>query len=167
MRVLLALLAIALLVAGCGGTEDVVPEGPPPPEPAVTTSSEPPANTSYARRLNKLCEGVLAAHAKVGVSEGQDDLVADLAKTNVIDHHFVSDVAALEPSKAEIRDATRLLHLYEAMVDIQDSAYVHLKATGSAGYFQYMSTALEVRGRAERLARNLGAPACAIRPVTR
>jgi hypothetical protein len=167
VRALLVLFAVALLSGCSGGDDEATPEGPPPPGPALTMSSERVGSSTYARRLNRLCEGVLAAHAEVGSSASPDELAADLTRTNVIDHRFVRDVGKLRPSKAEARRAARLLHLYAAMVDIQDSAYVHLKASGSTGYFQYMSTALEVRGKAERLARNLGAPACGIRPITR
>ena len=168
MRALVALLAVAL-VSGCSdGSDDPSAEGSAPPlEPAATTRLEPVGRSPYARTLNKLCLRANAAHEQVGAATSPDELASKLPRSNVIDHRFVRDVGKLRPSRAEARRAARLLHLYTAMVDIQDSAYVHLKASGSTGYFQYMSTALEVRGDAERLASTLGAPACSERPVTR
>lgn len=157
----LALVAVACSGAktGSGGSDDASRQA------ATTTTAV--AQSAYARRLDALCRRALAAHAGVGSATTTEELVATLPRANAIDNRFVRAVGKLKPAKREARRAGRLLYLYTAMADIQDTAYVQLKASGSNGYFQYMSTALEVRGQAEKLARSLGAPTCAKRPVTR
>jgi hypothetical protein len=76
------------------------------------------------------------------------------------------DLTALKPkpAPAEQRRAGRLVYLYAAASDIQDTALVHLTADNPNGFFQYMEQSLAARRQAEQVARQIGAPACAVRP---
>lgn len=167
---LLSVLLAAAALAGCGGSEgtaDAPPEQPPeltlPPQPATVSVS---AKTPYTRALEQLCIRTLREHEQVGRATSPEQLKKTLPRTAAIDRRFLRDLAALKPkpAPAERRRAGRLVYLYAAASDIQDTALVHLTADNPNGFFQYMEQSLAARRQAEQVARQIGAPACAVRP---
>ena len=167
---LLSALLAAAALAGCGGSEgsaDAPPEQPPeltlPPRPATVSVS---AKTPYTRALEQLCIRALREHEQVGRATSPEQLKKTLPRTAGIDRRFLRDLAALKPkpAPAERRRAGRLVYLFAAASDIQDTALVHLTADNPNGFFQYMEQSLAARRQAEQVARQIGAPACAVRP---
>jgi len=162
MRRLLLLVCVLALPA-CGGGDSST--SPPTTTRATTTAAV--GTTAYARGLQRLCVRALAAHAAIGSAADPDELLRTLPRANAVDDRLLAGVRKLRPSPAEAKRAGRFLYYVAAMSDIQDSALGQLKAGNTNGYFQYMDSALSARGKAEQLARGLGAPACARRPVNR
>jgi hypothetical protein len=172
VRALAVLGLIAWFAAGCGGSSpdgSADPVQPPaltqPPQPAVVRVT---AETPYTRALERLCVRTVRAHERVGPSRTTEQLERNLPQSAAIDRRFVRDLSALRPRPAtsEKRQAGRLLYLFAAASDIQDSALVHLKADNVNGFFQFMEQSLAARRQAEAVARRLGAPACAVRPFS-
>jgi hypothetical protein len=165
-------LAAALLVAGCGGSESA--DAPPvqPEElarPALPARVQITARTPHTRALEKLCIRRLRAQEAVGRVQTPEELERTLPTTASIDRRFVRDLQALRPrpAVAEAARAGRLLVLFTARTDMQDTALVHLRAGNVNGFFEFMDRSVTTRRQAERAARELGAPACAARPFDR
>jgi hypothetical protein len=160
--------ALALGAAGCSGSDPEPDAEPPPVQPptgATTTAPiPPPADTAYAHDLDRLCRRMLAAHAKVGRSTTTEELAQHFPKTAAIDRRFARDILAVAPPKGRESEAGRLAGLFTAISRSQDTALGFLQTNSINGYFQHMEAALETRRQAERLARRLGVPACAVRP---
>jgi hypothetical protein len=169
---LLVVLVAAATLAGCGGggsaeAEEPLPVQPPhltdEPEPAAVSVT---AQTPYTRALEQLCVRALREHEAIGPAESPEELEKTLPKTAAVDRRFLRDLQALEPkpSAAELRRAGRLVYLVAAYSDIQDSALLHLTAGNPNGFFQFMEQSNAARKEADKVARQLGAPACAVRP---
>jgi hypothetical protein len=171
---LAVLLAVSgLLVAGCSGSSESADAPPVQPEEvtraAVPAVVEVTARTPYTRALEQLCVRRLRAQEKVGRAQTPEELERTLPTTSSIDRRFVRDLSALRPrpSASEKKRAERLVVLFAALTDMQDTALVHLKADNVNGFFQYLDRSVTTRRTAERVARGLGAPACAVRPFAR
>jgi hypothetical protein len=163
------LATVALAAAGCTGSdaEEFSDQPPvPPPTSASTTTDRtpPPADTAYARQLDRLCRRNHAAHSKVGQATSPAELAKRFPQTAAIDRRFARDILRIAAPKGKETEAGRLAGLYTAISRSQDTALGFLRSDSIDGYFQHISAALELRTRAERLAKQLGAPACAVRP---
>ena len=172
LATVIGLATLALGLGGCGGSD--AGEDAPPVQPMEVTRGPKPAvvsvtaATPYTRALEQLCIRRLRAHEDVGPVRSLDALRRAAPKSAAIDRRFMRDLARLkpEPSRAELPRANRLAFLLAAQTDMQDTALVHLEADNVNGFFQYTEQAVATRKQAEAAARRLGAPACAVRPVS-
>ncbi len=171
-RVTVLAVTAMLLLAGCGGSSGET-EAPVQPveltQPATPAAVEITAATPYTRALEQLCIRRLREQEAVGRVRTPAQLTKTLPTTASIDRRFIRDFGDLRPrpALAERQRAGRLLVLYAALTDMQDTALVHLKADNVNGFYQYMDQSVTTRRKAEQLATELGAPACAVRPFGR
>ena len=140
-----AVLAVVVLIAGCGGAHD--------------------SRSPYAKQLDALCKDAGGRIAKIPRPETPAALVSSRKQINAIGAAFVRGVKALRPSKAERAQATKMASLYDAYWRAQPGLLRLLRAQQFNVYGRFEDTASQYEKQAEAIAVQLGAKECEKNPV--
>lgn len=147
MKAAVAVTLLVVALAGCGANDD----------------AEAPPRSALAEQLATLCDDARAEVEELG--EPKDVGAGVFKPWSKIGTRFVADVQRLDgASAAEQRQLDRLATYYTGFFDSIAQSYLMHVSGESVGIKQTLERAYALLASGEKIAVQLGAPECAVRP---
>ncbi len=170
MRVLLptALLALAGVGFGAfafsgtpGGPDTPLPPLQPTPAAGGAKKDAGPKLAAWRKDANAICVTLNDDTAELPTPQSPADLQTLLPASLDLATAAIAELRAVPAPKAQAKTIARMLKKFERFVAVQREAVSKLSSGDTAGYATLTATAFAANDAGSRLARELGAPACA------
>lgn len=172
LRVLLPTAVVALLGVGAAFAFSETPdadEPPPPPKEAPETTAAEPApaakavsRRTWARRANAICRDLTAKASELGTPKSRAEMLDVLRRRLDLADAALADLRELPAPRRDRARIARMLRHFARYLAFERRALAALRNGEASAFARLNGRAFAANDRGNRIARDLGARACAV-----